>query len=73
MQKKRNRYTPEEKVAIMRRHLIDKVTISHYVKNTTFKSLFTTDGKKNFLKMAPPPFNLRQKEKNRPPRVGSPP
>lgn len=28
MKKKRRRYTPEEKVAILRRHLIDKVAVS---------------------------------------------
>lgn len=52
MIKNQKRYNPEEKVTIIRRHLLEKEPISNvcYEYNTL---RLTTDGKRNFLNIEP--------------------
>jgi transposase-like protein len=59
MRKERKHFTPEEKVAIMRRHLVDKVPVSELCEELSLRPTVFTAGKKNCSRTEPPLFSLR--------------
>ena len=59
MRKERKHFTPEEKVAILRRHLLDKAPSRSCVKNWACAQPCSTAGSKSCSRMAQQPFRLR--------------
>jgi hypothetical protein len=55
MRKKRHNYTPEEKVIILKRHLIERVPISDLCDDITFSRRSFTSGNSSSLKTTHPP------------------
>jgi transposase len=59
MRKERKHYTAEEKVAIPRRHLLDKVPVSDLCEELGLQPLVFYSGKKSSSRMEPPPSKPR--------------
>jgi len=53
MAKKRKYYSPDQKVQILKKHLVDRIPLSEFVTNTICIPLYFTGGKRPFSKMAP--------------------
>ena len=58
MKKKRNNYTAEEKVSILKRHLVDKVPVSDLCDKYNLSPTVFTVGKNSSLKMVLQPLKL---------------
>lgn len=62
MRKKRHNYTPEEKVAILRRHLIDRVPISDLCDEYQLQPSVFYDWQKLFFENGAAAFSRNQKD-----------
>ena len=61
MRKKRHNYTPEEKVRILKRHLIDRVPISDLCDEYQLQPKVFYDWQKQFFENGPAAFTRDQK------------
>ena len=59
MRKERKHYTGEEKVAILRRHLLDKVPVSDLCDELGLQPTGSTVGRKNSLKTGLPSSRVK--------------
>ena len=59
MRKERKHYTAEEKVAVLRRHLLDKVPVSDLCEELACSLRCSTTGKKSFSRTERPPSKRR--------------
>ena len=59
MRKPRKNYTPVEKVAILRRHLIDRVPVSDLCDEYQLSPTCSTSGRSSSSRTAPPPSSAR--------------
>ena len=83
MRKQRKHYTAEEKVAVPRRHLVDKVPLSKLCDELARQPRVSTAGRKNSLRTGPSPCRPRpatvvppskkaaHEGRNKPPSAGS--
>ena len=61
MRKERKHFTPEEKVAILRRHLVEKVPVSELCEELGLGQQCSTAGRKNCSRTEPPLFSLKER------------
>jgi transposase len=72
MKKQRKHYTPEEKVAILRRHLLENEPISKLCDELGLQPTVFYRWQKEFLRTARPPSSRKRDRTIRPTRSGSP-
>ncbi|NOX25794.1 MAG: transposase [Deltaproteobacteria bacterium] len=65
MKKKRNNYTPEEKVAIIKRHLIDKIPVSDICDQYNMKPTVFYRWQKEFFENGAAAFNRKKSLRER--------
>ena len=69
--KDRNNYTAAEKVAILRRHLLDGLRYRSYAKNTNCSQQYSIDGRSSFSRTGRQPSTALGIKRARDPRRGS--